>query len=415
MSTAVSAPRLAAPAPPRRPSALWLALLAAPVATGANAPVLILPDMARSLGVSTAQATWLVTAFAWAMTVGTPLFAALVRHRGLRTTLLTGAVTALAGTVLVAVAPWFPLTLLGRAAQAAGGAGLVAVAMNLAGSTRRMGAITAGFGVLGAVGPLLGSVLAGLLHWRVPLALSALALLAVPAVWRHLTSAAPERATHAAPERATHAAPFDTVGAGLVAALASALVLIPMAPSTGALVAAAVALPLALHVRRRPDGFVPAAVVRSRAFVSSALLAFVFSTSYFILLFALPELARRRTEWSTGTIGTGQLIALLTGSVLSWLLAAAAARLGHRKVVTVLVALGTAAPLAAAFVPWGPALLIAAAAAVLVATGSNAVLSVHVGRSAPAAQRPAAIGLFVLCYQLGGALGPALATLLVLA
>ncbi|MGW7415268.1 MFS transporter [Streptomyces sp. NPDC054863] len=407
MSTAVSAPRLTTPAPPRRPAALWLALLAAPVATGANAPVLILPDMARSLGVSTAQGTWTVTAFAWAMTVGTPLFAALVRHRGLRTTLLTSAVVALVGTVLVAVAPWFPLTLLGRAAQAAGGAGLVAVAMNLAGSTRRMGAITAGFGVLGAVGPLLGSVLADLLHWRASLALSALALLAVPAVWRHLT--------RDAPERAPHTAPFDAAGAGLVAALASALVLIPMAPLTGALIAAPVAVLLALHVRRRPDGFVPAAVVRSRAFISSALLAFVFSTSYFILLFAFAALARQRTDWSTATIGTGQLAALLTGSALSLLLAASAARLGHRKVLTVLAVLGTAAPLTAALVPWGPALLLAAAAAVLVATGSNAVLSVHAGRQAPDTQRPAAIGLFVLCYQLGGALGPALATLLILA
>ncbi|MEU9111318.1 MFS transporter [Streptomyces sp. NPDC048483] len=406
MSTAVSAPRLTAPAPPRRPSALWLALLAAPIATGANAPVLILPDMARSLGVSTAQATWTVTAFAWAMTVGTPLFAALVRHRGLRAALLTSAVAALAGTALVAVAPWFPLTLLGRAVQAAGGAGLVAVAMNLAGSTRRMGAITAGFGVLGAVGPLLGSVLASMVNWRASLALSALGLLAVPAVWRHTTSPGPERTTHAAP--------FDEVGAGLVAALVSALVLIPMAPCMGALVAAAVALPLALHVRRRPDGFAPAAVLRSRAFVSSALLACAFSTSYFILLFALPELVRRRTDWSTEAIGTGQLAALLTGSALSWLLAAAAARLGHRKVLTVLIVLGTAAPLAAVFASWGPALLIAAAAAVFVATGSNAVLSVHAAQHAQAAQRPAAIGLFVLCYQLGGALGPALATLLVL-
>ncbi|MFG2142081.1 MFS transporter [Streptomyces sp. NPDC048650] len=406
MSAAVSAPRITAPTPLRRPPALCLALLAAPIATGANAPVLILPDIARSLGVSTAHATWVVTAFAWAMTVGTPLFAALVRHRGLRTTLLASAVAALAGTALVAVAPWLPLTLLGRAAQAAGGAGLIAVAMNLAGSARRMGAITAGFGILGAAGPLLGSTLAGMVNWRAPLALSALALLAVPAVWRHTASTAPERPTHAAP--------FDTVGAGLVAALASALVLIPMAPFVGAPAAAAVALPLALHVRRRPDGFAPAAVLRSRAFVSSALLAFSFSTSYFILLFALPELAQRRTNWSTESIGTGQLAALLTGSALSWLLAAAAARLGHRRVLTVLIALGTAAPLTAAFASWGPALLLAAAAAVFVATGSNAVLSVHAAQHAPTAQRPAAIGLFVLCYQLGGALGPALATLLVL-
>ncbi|MEU7009913.1 hypothetical protein [Streptomyces sp. NPDC046332] len=49
-----------------------------------------------------------------------------------------------------------------------------------------------------------------------------------------------------------------------------------------------------------------------------------------------------------------------------------------------------------------------------VATGSTAVLSVHASRQVPKAQRPAAIGLFVLCYQLGGAVGPALAALSVL-
>ncbi|MFF5932641.1 MFS transporter [Streptomyces sp. NPDC012508] len=408
MSTVTATRRLTGPAPTRRLSALWLALLAAPIATGANAPVLILPDMARSLGVPTDRATWTVTVFAWAMTVGTPLFAALVRHRGLGLTLVVSTAAALAGTVTLALAPWFSLALAGRAAQAAGGAGLVAVAMNLAGSTRRMGAITAGFGVLGAVGPLVGSVLATTVGARAPLTVSALALLAVPAVRRHIASG------EAASERPPRTTPFDAVGAGLVVALASALVLAPTAPLAGGLTAAALAVPLALHVRRRPDGFVPAAAVRSRAFRHSALLAFVFSTSYFTLLFALPELARRRTGWSAEAIGTGQLAALLTGSALSWILAAKAGRLGHRRSLTLLVALGTAAPLAAAAATSAPVLLLAAAAAVFVATGSNAVLSVHASRQVPEAQRPAAIGLFVLCYQLGGAVGPALAALSVL-
>ncbi|MEU6982212.1 hypothetical protein ABZ946_02120 [Streptomyces sp. NPDC046324] len=49
-----------------------------------------------------------------------------------------------------------------------------------------------------------------------------------------------------------------------------------------------------------------------------------------------------------------------------------------------------------------------------VATGSDAVLSVRASRQVSEARRPAAIGLFVLCYQLGGAVGPALAALFVL-
>ncbi|MFD0345882.1 hypothetical protein ACFQ0M_06930 [Kitasatospora aburaviensis] len=35
-------------------------------------------------------------------------------------------------------------------------------------------------------------------------------------------------------------------------------------------------------------------------------------------------------------------------------------------------------------------------------------------QATPAAQRPTAIGLFNLCYQLGGAFGPAIAALITL-
>ncbi|MBP1160787.1 putative MFS family arabinose efflux permease [Rhodococcus sp. PvR099] len=142
---------------PQQISALWLALLASPIAASANSPVLILPAMADSFGVRTATVTWLVTVFAWAMAIGTPLMATLLRRRGTRLTLAVGSTLIVAGTLLVAVAPWLPLAMAGRAAQAVGGAGLATVAMTLAGTARRMGAITAGFGILGAVGPLVGS------------------------------------------------------------------------------------------------------------------------------------------------------------------------------------------------------------------------------------------------------------------
>ncbi|UQI46768.1 MFS transporter [Streptomyces sp. HU2014] len=408
MSDQLVAEPATASAPPRtvkaagRVPVLWLALLAAPIAMGANAPVLILPGMADSLGVPTSTATWLVTVFAWAMTVGSPLCAGLIRQRGLRPALLVSAAAVAAGTAVVTTAPWLPLALTGRAVQAVGGAGLVAVAMNLAGSTRRMGVITAGFGVLGASGPLLGSLLADAVSWRLALTLSAVSLLATPVVWRYTRRTPPATTT------------FDATGAGLVVALASALVLVPTAPLTAALTALAVAVPLVLHTRRHPDGFVPAVLLRSPAFIGSALLACAFSTSYFSLLFSLPRLIAQRTPWSTDAIGTGQLVALLVGSALSWLLSAASGRLGHRTVLTVLITLGALAPLTAALATWGPLLLLTATVAVLVSTGGNAVLSVRAAKDAPDHQRPTAIGLFVLCYQLGGALGPALAALLVL-
>ncbi|MEV0368860.1 MFS transporter [Streptomyces sp. NPDC050636] len=392
----------ATPASRQVPSA-WLALLATPVAASANSPVLILPDMAGSLGIRTATATWLVTVFAWAMAVGTPLMAGLLRRRGLGNTLRLSAALIVAGTAVVAVAPWLPLAMAGRAAQAVGGAGLVTAAMSLAGSVRRMGVITAGFGTLGAVGPLLGSAIAGTASWRVSLAVGAVALLALPAVMRRADLSAPKQTT-----------PFDGRGAALLVLTATALVLIPRYPLPAVAASLLTTVLLALHIRSNPTGFVPATLLRTRAFALSALLACTFATSYFTLLFTIPQLLRDRTDWSTSTIGTGQLVALLAGSVLSMVLAAASARLGRPRVLTILLTVGALAPLTAALTPWAPLLLLVATLAVFTTSAGQATLAVYATQAAPTTQRPTAIGLFNLCYQLGGAFGPAIAVLITL-
>lgn len=396
-------PSIARPSAARQVPAAWLALLATPVAASANSPVLILPGMADSLGVRTASATWLVTVFAWAMAVGTPLMAGLLRRRGLGTALKLSATLIVTGTVVLAAAPWLPLAMAGRAAQAAGGAGLITAAMSLAGSVRRMGVITAGFGTLGAVGPLLGSAIADTASWRASLAVGAVALLALPAVMRHADLSAPPRST-----------PFDGRGATLLVLTATALVLIPRYPLPAVAAALATGALLALHIRSHPTGFVPASLLRTRAFVLSAALACTLATSYFTLLFTVPQLLRDRTDWSASTIGTGQLVALLAGSALSMALAAASARMTRPRVLTILITVGALAPLTAALTPWAPLLLLVATLAVIATSAGQATLAVYATAATPGVQRPTAVGLFNLCYQLGGAFGPAIAAAIAL-
>ncbi|WP_436770788.1 MFS transporter [Yinghuangia sp. YIM S09857] len=408
--------RTSAAAEPRRIPALWLALLATPVAATANAPVLILPEIAGDLVTSTATATWLVTTFAWAMAVGTPLVAGLLRHRGATAALRIGTAFVVLGTVAVVLSPWLPLLLVGRAAQAFGGAALVTVAMNLAGDVRRMGVITAGFAMWGAVGPLAGSAVTSAVSWRAALVISVVGLLAVPAVAAHLRAQARHdmRASERPrTERTDAVQAFDTRGAVALVTLVTALVLLPHFTLPSLAVAAVAAVLLALHVRTRPLGFVPVALLRSPVFLSSAGLAGMLSTAYFALLFAVPRLMDDATTWGKGTIGVAQMAALLVGGAASWVLAAVSDRLGRGRVTVVLVALGVVGPVAATFAPWAPVLVVIPALAVLAASGGLSTLGVRASDAAPAPLRPAAIGLLNLAYQLGGAFGPAIALLAV--
>lgn len=382
-------------------SAVALGLLATPTALSANAATTTLPDIARDIGVSVSTTTWLATVFGLALAVNTPLAAALLRRRGLRAVVLTSAVLVAVGTLVVALSESMPGLLAGRAAQALGGSGFVTTAINLAGTPRRMSVITAGSGMFGALGPLSGSLIADHLSWHVALSLSAVALLAVPYV-----------VLRAPALRQEESRPFDGTGAALLVALVCSLVLLarfPVPATAGALVLGAA---LTLWVRREPEGFLPSAVLRSPVFLSAAGVVCALSTGYFALLYTVPRLLETTAGWDSVGIGVGSLVALLIGSTVSWLMATRIHRMPRTAVLAVLLTLGVLAPVTAT-VAAAPALLLAAAGvAVFVGTAGQGTLALVAGGAVPERQRTTALGLFTLCYQLGGAFGPAIAALL---
>ncbi|MET8977337.1 MFS transporter [Streptomyces sp. NPDC004539] len=385
-----------------RPAALALGLLATPTALSANAATTTLPDIARDLGISVSTATWAATVFGLAMALGTPMITALLRHRGVRTAVLVSAALIAAGTLTVLLSDSLPVLLAGRAAQAFGGGGMISTAINLAGTPGRMGVVTAGSGMLGALGPLGGSLLGDHVSWHAALSLSAVALLAAPYVWLRAPAHRP----------AEGHAPFDAVGALLTGALICALVLLGRFPPAAALCAVALVCGLAVWTRRRPEGFVPAALLRTPVYLTACAVVCALSTTYFALLYAVPRLLADDAGWDTSAVGAGVLVALLVGSSLSWGMAAAANRLRRGTVLTVLLTLGVVAPVTVAL--GAPALLTLAAlgVAVFVAASGQATLSVVAVGGAPARLRTTALGLFTLCFQLGAGFGPAIVALL---
>ncbi|SDK53809.1 Predicted arabinose efflux permease, MFS family [Glycomyces sambucus] len=395
MNDAETRDRTAAP----RVAAGWLAALAAPGAFGLTGPTIVLPQIADGLGVDVATATWLATVNGLGVAIGAPLAAALIAGRGVRFTLILNALLMTAGTLLVAVAPGLETALAGRALQALGSAGLIAVAMNLAGTAGRMGLIAASLATVASVGALVGSLATDWISWRVALMLPALALIGLIGV---LGTSGPARGP---------ARPFDVPGLLYVLALGTALTFLPSRPLPSLIAAAVLAVLLALHVRRRPEGFLPHSLLRDRRFTVYCGLILVLGTSYFALLYVVPSRLDHGTAWNAGTIGLAAMAVQLVAAALAFGLAATASRLGRAATVGVLIAFGAAAPLLAFAAGPTPALAALGAALIAAAGGQGILIAFATARTDPR-DTPLAIGLFNLCYQLGGAFGPALLPLL---
>jgi MFS family permease len=422
----------------RAPGAPWLALLAGPLSFGIAGPALILSDAADGLGVSVGAATWIVTAFGLGIAVGTPLMAGLIGHRGVRAALTTSGLLVLLGSILAVTVPLLPMLAVASAVQGLGAAGLTTTAMNLARSTRVMGLVTAALAVFGATAPLVGSLVSDALSWHAALALPGLSLLAVPAALRRAPAAlrrAPaglrgvpaglrgvpaglrrvpaglRRApagVRDAPAASTAGDRFDGKGAVLLTALVTALVFVPQWPVVAGLCAIVAGALLGLHVRTRPNGLVPAVLLRTPRFLISAGLAFALAVVNFGMFYGIPVLLSRHAGWTASEIGFAMLWPLLFGGLASWVVVAVTARLGFGTVIAGFVVAGIAAALVAVSTTAPLVLLVAPALSSVAAAAGQGVFAVRATAAAPDGHRPAAIGLFTLCYLLGAAFGPAI-------
>lgn len=391
---------------------LLLGALVVPGALGISTVAVALPSVTGELGLSRPQAAWVLAGYLVAQATFVGVFGRLGDIRGGRVVLGAGATLVAAGSLLAALSGSFALLLAGRLLQGAGGGGLfvaayAVIAAGYAGADRAkvLAVLTACLGIISGSGTLIGGLLADAASWRVPIALPALALLAVGATVRLAPAAS------AADSR------LDPLGASLVAALASALVLLLQAPSLElagwvapalAIMAAAAAAGLARRVRRVPESFVPAAVVRSPRFALGALAALTLFASYLAILFAAPLLLLREHDWTLTQVGLVLWPAALMGAVS----ARAAGRLISRRDPFRLAAGGAvlaAAGLVVAGAGSGGALWTALALGLVLVgfSGGQVALVDRVPLAVAAEVRSAASGLFTLAFWLGGAIGSA--------
>ena len=391
--------------------AVLLGLLFGLAGSSTSAVTVALPELARDLDVTPSTAAWMVSGYTVALAVATATHGRLADMVGIRLPLCLGVTAMAVGAVAAALSPSFPVLMVARVLQGVGAAAVpvlatALIAARVAGDAQAaaLGRIAGVAATLSSLGPLAGGALEAVGGWRWAVALPAVGALALPLLWR----AAPSDGSG---ER------IDLRGATFVAMAATGLVLLIQSPAAGLVTAAVggalllVGVPAtAVHVRARPDGFLPREIVTNGTVLRSAFATAAVPASWFALLLGVPLAA---ASWGWSPLRTGVL--LVPSAVIGFLSPRVARtvidRLGPRRAIAVACPTAVMALLVAALggAEESPVLLSGAVALVTVAfgVGQPAMIS-SVGAAVPADRRGVALGVATLVFLVGASVGAAL-------
>lgn len=389
---------------------LLLGLLFGLAGMGSSSAAVALPLLADDLDVSVAVATWTISLYALMLAVTTAVYGRISDLVGIRIPMLVGIGLMAGGALVAAAAPTFEVLLGARLVQGAGAAavptlGVAGLSVRYDGAVRglALGRLAGVAAAVSCLGPLLGGLVESAFGWRAVMALPVLGVLVLPLIWRALTGEG-------------SGARLDVLGAVLVAGTAGGLVLLVQSPSTGLVVALVGIALMALGApavvgwtRRRPDGFLPVAVITNPTVVRSAVAAAAVPAAWFALLVGVPAVlvGEGWDPWQVGMLLVpSAALALATPRVAgpllervgaTWSLGIAGAT---ASVALLLAALGLGLV--------APVVVGAAVALVTVAFGvGQPALSAAVGDAVPADVRGVALGVATLLFLVGGSVGSA--------
>ncbi|MFJ8814771.1 MDR family MFS transporter [Amycolatopsis thermoflava] len=285
-----------------------------------------LPRIAGDLG-GFRDIAWVTASYLLASTAATPLWGKLGDMLGRKRLYLVATTAFLVASALCGLAQDLPQLVAARALQGLAGGGMIVLTFALVGDIvapedrgRYQGRFGSVYGVASIAGPLLGGLFTDELSWRwaflvnVPVGLVAVAIAA-----RHLPAAVRRPAAR-----------IDYLGAGLLAATATALILITTfgerwgwaSPGILGLAATAVVLiALVIPVERRAVAPVlPLSMLTSRTVVIASVVGFAANVAMFSVLVYLPTYLQV-VDGVSATLSGVHMLPLVIGLVVSQSLA----------------------------------------------------------------------------------------------
>lgn len=367
-----------------------------------------LPTIIRDVG-GEERYGWVNIAYLLASTISIPLYGKLADRHGRGPLLQLGLFLFVAGSVVCGLAPGLDLLVLGRVVQGAGAGAIQPVTMTIVGDLWAMhergkvqGVIGVVWGASGAIGPLLGGLIAATIGWRwifwmnLPFALAAMAI-----VWL----------AYREPARVRSTVPLDRAGVTLAAVGAFALLLAieQVLPLPLAITAVLAFGALWWVEQRAADPVMPPDMLRSPRLGTGLVMLGIIGAMLMGILTWLPL----RLMTGDGAVAAG---AALSPLLVGWPIAATASpslmlRFGRRTMLRIgAVVLALAAVALAVFVGTDAALILLAPIMMAMGVGFGFISTttvVDAQASVARERRGVVTALGAFARSLGGALGVA--------
>lgn len=247
-----------------------------------------LPEIANDLHISPALAGWVITGYAMVYAIGSLMFGKLADLFPLKRLMSIGIGLFAAGSIIGFVSEGYGWLLVGRLVQSAGASSIPALAMLIPARyyppERRgavMGLIASFIALSAGIGPIVGGVVTGAMHWKFLFLLSLGTLLVLPFLRRTL------------PDEARKPGSIDTIGAALLAgAVAMLMLMITNFGGSSAMVYGAVFAALLLlfvvRGRRLKEPFIALALFTEGPYRFAILAMFLSSMTGFSLMLLIP-------------------------------------------------------------------------------------------------------------------------------
>lgn len=275
------------------------------------------PDIAADFNLAPSMVSLVMSGYIMVFAMGALIYGSMADIYPVRILITVGVVVLNAGSIAGFFSDWYPMLVASRMLQAAGGASIPALAMLTATRYlpreirgRVLGYIASTVAAAMGVGPVLGGIVAGGLHWRYLFLITLPTLLALMFLRRMLRGVEAEDKSDG----------FDVLGAALVAmGVALLLFSVTMAAMWAAPVGLILMAAFLLHAKGHKRPFISLGLLTDRRYAGTLVTALLCSGSVFGMLFMTPILLRDINGLDSKAIGLVLFPGAMAGAVLGTL------------------------------------------------------------------------------------------------